>query len=538
MAVNIPPTLPELYLGKRGPKIVRDDIVKFLNRYGHPDSYNDVMIKELKGVVKSLNKTVSKFRSGSIEKEKGDHARQLIGSHYYSTMFFYKDFYNTIKFINSNEYNDVFYLVGKDFFEALTSVRSGVPLEFVPNFFEGYIAFPNQKVIKSSLSGLPVKEVHLVFEKKLDKKDFIEIVIGGLATTNVGSKREFNKFIRKTPNWLRKTYPETITSFKNLEIGGWEGFPFNFVIHIDKKTNKVKVKSEQSMQRSAFKEYYESGDEAAAVIRAQIDDADVPLANALLAFVVYISSGKPDISFLAPALQKKEPGALLGGMPGVEFSKDIGMKYQLVSWRWKKKVQFSEEMWFRRGHYRLQKCGPGMTEVKLIYIEPTTARRSKELISGEEEVIRGKKKKNPTYDVSIKALSIIDVMIGRIEFAFDSLAIDILTYENIKTGRLKGNVGLLKSQIKKKFIEFDRYFKNLNAFLKGNPKEAGLYERMLSSPGVVIPVYDRITGEKGEFVMKRNRKSFNEYKDELEGAFELFKAFEKNNPTWSEYRAY
>lgn len=106
--------------------------------------------------------------------------------------------------------------------------------------------------------------------------------------------------------------------------------------------------------------------------------------KAVINLILYIYSGKPDIRDYQNTT--KLPGKKRKPLRHSEVYSTLDLK--LIGFSWKKEVivKYSKESWHRSGHFKWQRHGVGLSEVKLIWLDDQNPKRRKELLKTTEEI--------------------------------------------------------------------------------------------------------------------------------------------------------
>lgn len=204
------------------------------------------------------------------------------------------------------------YAVSKDFFSALSKVRSKIPSSLLPERFVGYVAFPMQEDFY--YKDLKIGGFYIDFKKS----DFTFLVLAH-------SQRDYG-----------------ISMFGNLASVKLADKDGSLYVHEN-------IKSESVWHYN--------------------------MVYAALNIMVYIHSSEPDISWLAPksSMSKKLRKEHINR--GNHTSDNITVPIRLVSWNWMKEPTYRQDEWSRKMHLRWQRYGPNNSKAKLIWIKETTVKR-------------------------------------------------------------------------------------------------------------------------------------------------------------------
>lgn len=221
------------------------------------------------------------------------------------------------------------FCVGKDFFTAISSAKNDVPVDLLPSAFSYYIACPFQddlyiKIHETWGEFLPNRVVGFYVAGTLEKDMMNLLVSVHIADT--------------TP-----ARPDTLDA---APVGNL------LTARLSIKDGKVQI-SKTTYDR----------EETQTILYTVIN------------LVAYINSSQPDIHWMRPkvGMGTRERKTFIA--KGNYTSNDLSIPIRVVSWNWQRPPQYTKDEWIRKGHFRWQRFGPGLTQAKFIFIEETVARR-------------------------------------------------------------------------------------------------------------------------------------------------------------------
>lgn len=113
------------------------------------------------------------------------------------------------------------------------------------------------------------------------------------------------------------------------------------------------------------------------------------LLKAAILCALYVHTADPDLRHLRPRSQLSKSQEIGMQRRGVDveqdYSSDINMPVELVSWNWQKDPLYTKDQWEVRAHFRNQAHGPGFSLRKLIWVPPTVHHRH----AGEDDTSDG-----------------------------------------------------------------------------------------------------------------------------------------------------
>lgn len=255
--------------------------------------------------------------------------------------------------------NSPVYMMGKEFFEVLKKVDLNIPTRLLPESGKGYVAVP--PFIRDSCGYLTTCDGFYYEFKK--SNNLLNIVF---EMTHEENRSMDDESIEK---WC-KAIPEDFTTKKlRWEMAAYAEaahlilFPSGIVSMTIEDGESVEECIEAYASSAVGKEHLlPNGVSAADALRKEKDTVRWFI-NAIL----YIYSQQPDLvkSKTRDSMTNSERRAYVKS-GGTVSDHLIPVIY--VSWNYKKPIQYSKDSTWVESHPRWQPCGPGRTQVRLVWV--------------------------------------------------------------------------------------------------------------------------------------------------------------------------
>ena len=245
------------------------------------------------------------------------------------------------------------YYVPKDFVEAISRVDRDIPVDLLPKTWFGYISFAEGSMFDES-----------------DEIQGAYVYIGPPEQTAINPNQYGPDKICLWVSYVCKDLPRVQKLRAEHGIQFWEeGDRKGMLLFPSVGRLLVELKSERfaSIVKNIAVTDYTKGK----VIQASSKDHEARdlVYRTLVNLVLYINSVDADL-VKAPTTEhlsnRQKSERSNQGKPVNECAVPI----TLVSWNYRKPVQFQKDSTWVETHMRFQRCGPGFTQVKLIWVAP------------------------------------------------------------------------------------------------------------------------------------------------------------------------
>jgi hypothetical protein len=215
----------------------------------------------------------------------------------------------------------VFYC-GKDFIQVLSKIDKEIPLQFMPQKFLGYLAFPEETV----------------FDGEEEIQGAYVYVGEGKGTT------------LKKEDWDKKII---------------------WISYVGKNLNSItRLCAELTEDKmSEISTRYEMADyNVSEVIKGSVPGSRELVYRLVANLVLYINSADPDLIGLKTMHLESKTQRNKAEARG-EIINECTLPITLLSWNYKREINYSKESTWVETHPRWQRCGSGFTQIKLIWVK-------------------------------------------------------------------------------------------------------------------------------------------------------------------------
>lgn len=213
--------------------------------------------------------------------------------------------------------------VGKDFLKALSTIKKDIPTNIIKDRFFAYFSFPKNTVF---FEKIEIQGGYVLVEA--DKND------------GFGRTVTIQYYVKEAYNQAAAEYYATTHAhgMLNTEL-------------MSTNANLLRANAREHMPAETFSDNGNS----------------TQIYQTLINLSVYCHSQDPDIQKLRPELNLPKSKKKAARAAGEQLTNCM-LPVSLLSWNYKRPVQYSKDSCFVESHMRWQPCGPARSEVKLIWV--------------------------------------------------------------------------------------------------------------------------------------------------------------------------